>query len=122
MAAWWRVRASSSGLTVRPPNQQWKRAKLSDGFVTIESIRSGQVIDIPGSSTVEGTDVVQWPLTGNTNQQWKLLDVGSGRFKIVSRVTDKVLGIAAASTGQGATVEIQADTGHPSQHWMLSPV
>jgi hypothetical protein len=57
-------------------NQLWDIYQANPGFqdnlYIIANVYSGQVLDVPGSSTDWGTSIEQWPYNGGANQQWFL--------------------------------------------------
>ncbi len=45
----------------------------SDGSLTFYNLKSGLVLEDPGSSTSTSTQMDQWQPNGGSNQKWKLL-------------------------------------------------
>ena len=56
-------------------NQRWNIQDIGDGYVTIENVNSGKLLDVDNSSMSDGGNVLQWSSNGQDNQQWKLVPV-----------------------------------------------
>ena len=95
---------SSSSSTSQPPGQS---------NVTIVGTGSGRCIDVPGSSTANGTQVQLWDCHGNANQRWTY----TTNRQLISANGNKCL--AANGTGNGAAVVIGDCNGQASQQWNL---
>src|SRR5215469_4238320 len=50
----------------------------------IQSVSSGQVLDVPAFSTQPGTLIEQWPENDGANQLWIITANGAGTYAIVS--------------------------------------
>ncbi len=73
------------------------------------------------SPTANGTEIVQYPYTGNLSQHWVLNDAGNGYFFITSAASNKSMDVQAKSTADGATI-LQYTTGtatSTNQHFRL---
>ncbi|MCL2927900.1 MAG: Cys-every-fifth RiPP peptide CefA [Trichodesmium sp. MAG_R01] len=105
------------------PRQQWKIEPLSgenNGYFRIVSVHSGNVLDVPGSSQDDGTQIIEHPWHGGDNQQWAVEKLGNSRFRIVSRLNGKVLDVYGSSNDQGASI-IQWPWGETlNQQWRFS--
>ncbi|SFS00069.1 sedolisin-B Serine peptidase. MEROPS family S53 [Dyella sp. OK004] len=66
---------------------------------------SGQCLNVPGSSTATGTQLIQYGCQGSssTNDQWSLVAVGS-RYHLVSRSSGLCANINGGSNSAGAKV------------------
>lgn len=74
-------------------------------WYTYENENSGKCLAVPGSSTADGTELVQWTCTGNTDQAWTAMAVSGGdgnRIKLVNYHSGKCLAIGGSSTATGA--------------------
>lgn len=77
-------------------------------------------IDVPNSSTANGTQIELWDDNGGANQHWRLIMVD---VKIVNAGTGKVLEIPSGSvTVEGARADQSDDTGGTNQRWQFVPV
>src|SRR5262249_60050373 len=85
-------------------SQQWQLTANASGWLTLTSIASGQVLDVPGGSTTQGTQLEQWTANGGTNQQWQLRPNGDGTYQIFGRNAGLAGGVGGGSTAEGARV------------------
>lgn len=100
-----------------------RAAVVEDGaFYRLVSVRSGQVLDVNGFSTADGTRIQQWTDQNTANQQWRLRSTRGGYYELVNRNSGKVLGIAGDSTARGAAAEQQTDSSAASQEWRVDTV
>ncbi|MFI7006242.1 endo-1,4-beta-xylanase [Streptomyces sp. NPDC050145] len=83
------------------------------GSGPIKGVASGRCLDVPGSSTTDGTQVQLWDCNNRTNQQWTY--TAAGELKVYG---DKCLD--AAGTGDGAKVQIYSCWGGDNQKWRLN--
>jgi mannan endo-1,4-beta-mannosidase len=90
--------------------------------ILIVSQSSGKVLDVPGSSSTNGTRIQQFTSNGNANQRWQFVHVGSGLWKIVSESSGKVLDVPGFSTTDGTQIQQFTDNGGSNQRWRLVPV
>ncbi|CAM5514176.1 Beta-xylanase OS=Streptomyces fumanus OX=67302 GN=GCM10018772_38630 PE=3 SV=1 [Streptomyces fumanus] len=79
----------------------------------LKGVASGRCVDVPGSSTTDGTQVQLWDCHGGTNQTWTSTDAGE------LRVFDNKC-LDAAGTGNGAKVQIYTCWGGDNQKWRLN--
>ncbi|MFH8626458.1 endo-1,4-beta-xylanase [Streptomyces vietnamensis] len=82
------------------------------GAGPIKGVSSGRCVDVPNSSTTDGTQVQLWDCNGRTNQQWTLTSAGELRV-----YGDKCLD--AAGTANGSKVQIYSCWGGDNQKWRL---
>ncbi|MFI2779355.1 endo-1,4-beta-xylanase [Streptomyces sp. ALB3] len=79
----------------------------------IKGVGSGRCLDVPGSTTADGTQISLWDCNNRTNQQWAHTDAGELRV-----FGDKCLD--AGGTGNGARVQIYSCWGGDNQKWRLN--
>ncbi|WP_353946668.1 endo-1,4-beta-xylanase [Streptomyces sp. HUAS MG91] len=79
---------------------------------TIKGVGSGRCLDVPGSSTTDGTQLQLWDCSGGTNQQWTY--TAAGELRVYG---DKCLD--AGGTGNGTKVQIYSCWGADNQKWRL---
>lgn len=79
----------------------------------IKGVGSGRCLDVPGSSTTDGTQLHLWDCHSGTNQQWTY--TAAGELRVYG---DKCLD--AAGTGNGAKVQIYSCWGGDNQKWRLN--
>ena len=82
---------------------------------------SGQVADVLGGGTANGTDVRQQPWRNRENQRWTFTSTGDGYYTIQGVGSGKVLEVAGLSRVNGGNVGIWSDDGVPQQHWAVTP-
>ncbi|MDQ4132649.1 MAG: RICIN domain-containing protein [Actinomycetota bacterium] len=91
-------------------NQRWSALPFSSigGFdlVILQSVESGLVLDVSGSSTANGAPIVQTPWAGKLSQLWITLPLAneSPFYVIVNVNSSRVLDVAGASLAEGAPV------------------
>ncbi|MGA5065200.1 endo-1,4-beta-xylanase [Streptomyces exfoliatus] len=85
----------------------------SPGSGQIKGVASGRCLDVPNSSTTDGTQLQLWDCNSRTNQQWTY--TAAGELRVYG---DKCLD--AAGTGNGAKVQIYSCWGADNQKWRLN--
>ncbi|MFJ8826974.1 endo-1,4-beta-xylanase [Streptomyces sp. NPDC102467] len=85
----------------------------SDGGGQVKGAGSGRCLDVPSSSTTDGTQLQLWDCSSGTNQQWTYTTAGELRV-----YGDKCLD--AAGTGNGTKVQIYSCWGADNQKWRLN--
>lgn len=78
---------------------------IANGTYVITNKNSGQVIDVTGRSTTEGTDIDQWPANGQTNQEWELTNLGNNYVELIAENSGLALEVYGASTTSGAAID-----------------
>jgi hypothetical protein len=81
---------------------------------------SGLALEIPGSSTTEGTTLDQNTYTGAKNQLWNLIAQGSGSYRIVNVNSGLVLDDLNKATTNNAPVGQWASNGGTNQEWICT--
>jgi len=79
----------------------------------IRGVASGRCLDVPNSSTADGTQIQLWDCHGGSNQQWAT----------TSSQELRVLGgkcLDAAGTGNGARIQIYSCWGGANQKWRVN--
>ncbi|MDX3205253.1 endo-1,4-beta-xylanase [Streptomyces scabiei] len=79
----------------------------------VKGVGSGRCLDVPGSSTTDGTQVQLYDCHTGTNQQWTFTSAGELRV-----YGNKCLD--AAGTGNGTKVQIYGCWGGDNQKWRLN--
>ena len=64
---------------------------IPDGLYRLVSRKSNKVIDLAGSGTANGTQIVQWPYGGASSQKWTLTSLGNGQFRLTGLASGKVI-------------------------------
>ncbi|WP_255945131.1 endo-1,4-beta-xylanase [Streptomyces odontomachi] len=97
------LNALNGGSTTTPPGD-------SGG---IKGVASGRCLDVPNSSTTDGTQVQLYDCNGGTNQQWE--QTSNGELKVYGNKC-----LDAAGTGNGAKVQIYSCWGGDNQKWTVN--
>lgn len=92
---------------------------VSGAYYRIVNRNSGQVLDVNGASTANGTAVIQWPWTGGNNQQWQVIDNGGGYYRVINRNSSRALDVNGGSTASGAAVIQWTWNGGNNQQWQF---
>jgi lysophospholipase L1-like esterase len=74
------------------------------GVYQIQSVSSGQSLDVSGASTANGAAVVQWPYVGARNQLWNFIPTSNGYYQIKSANSGLDLNVSGASTTNGGLI------------------
>ncbi|WP_405547264.1 alpha-L-fucosidase [Streptomyces phaeochromogenes] len=82
---------------------------------------SGQVADVSGNGTTNGTGILQWPWLNQANQKWTFASTGDGYYKIKSVSSGKLMEVAGLSRADGGKVGIWSDDSVFQQHWAVTP-
>jgi hypothetical protein len=92
---------------------------IPNGTYYIKNVATGQVIDIPHSSTVQGTLLDQWPRNGGKNQQWTVDNLGCGNDEITSVLDGQSIDIKNGSTSSGGSVQEYGYAGRGNQQFVV---
>jgi hypothetical protein len=84
---------------------------------------SGKSLDVNGSVTDNGGNIIQWDYSGANNQRWNFAAPGSnGYFSITNKNSNKELDVNGGSAIAGSGV-IQWDySGSNSQQWQITDI
>lgn len=97
------LNALNGGTTTTPPSDAG----------AIKGVGSGRCLDVPSSSTADGTQLQLWDCNNGTNQQWTYTQ--AGEFTVYGNKC-----LDAAGTGNGAKVQIYSCWGGDNQKWRLN--
>jgi hypothetical protein len=92
---------------------------VANGTYTIVGENSGMCLDDPGSSTADGTDMVQWAVNGGNNQKWQLTNEGSNVVQLVNVASGKALDDPNSSRTAGTDIDQWDVNGGSNQHWTV---
>jgi hypothetical protein len=76
---------------------------------------SGRCLDVPNSSTTNGTAAIIWDCHGGTNQQWNLNANGT----ITGVQSGLCLDVSGAATANGSKIQLWSCHGGTNQQWSL---
>ncbi|MGW0602588.1 endo-1,4-beta-xylanase [Streptomyces sp. NPDC002640] len=85
----------------------------TSGAAPIKGVGSGRCLDVPSSSTTDGTQVQLWDCNGAANQQWT--HTSTGELRVYGNKC-----LDAAGSGNGAAVQIYNCWGGDNQKWRLN--
>jgi endo-1,4-beta-xylanase len=80
---------------------------------TIKGVGSGRCLDVPGTSTTDGTQLNLWDCHNGTNQQWTY--TAAGELRVYGNKC-----LDAAGTANGTKVQIYSCWGADNQKWRLN--
>jgi endoglucanase len=95
-------------------------APLANGTYYIKNVNSGQVVDIPGFKTAQGTDLEQWPLNHGSNQRWTVSSLGCGLYTIKSVLDGESLDVSGQSLSNGARIDEYGYWGGGNQQFVIT--
>lgn len=87
------------------------------GYVILTAKHSGKVLEVPGSSTADGTVLGQYTLNYTDAQRWKLSNLGTGYYSIINKNSSKYIDVNGASTDDGTTIIQYTSNGGTNQQW-----
>ena len=81
----------------------------------IRGVGSNRCLDVPNSTTTNGTQLEIWDCNGGSNQSWTL--TSANELQVYG---NKCLDVTGAATSPGSTVDIWPCTGGTNQQWTLN--
>ncbi|WP_286158114.1 alpha-galactosidase [Streptomyces sp. CB03911] len=82
----------------------------------------GQLLDDPGSSSLNNTQMITWDRKNVTNQRWILTANADGTYAVKNKASSKCLDIRGGSPDAGAAViQYTCDSAKPNQKFALTP-
>ncbi len=94
--------------------------KTFSGFQTLKSSKSNQLLDVPGGSWDQGTELTTTASNGGFDEQWRIEGTGDGWYKLCNRDS----GLYAAlwdSSANHLPVLQWSDNGDTTLPWKISP-
>ncbi|MER8072196.1 RICIN domain-containing protein [Streptomyces sp. NPDC094034] len=64
----------------------------------------GQVANVKGGGSANGTPVIQWPWSGTSNERWEATAKGGGYYQFASRESGKCLNVKGGGNANGTAV------------------
>jgi len=80
---------------------------------------SNKSLDVNGSSTADGADIIQWDYWGGDNQQWAFKPLGNGYYNIINKNSNKALEVSGSSTDGSAAIVQEDGNGNADQQWQI---
>ncbi|MCD0445248.1 RICIN domain-containing protein [Glycomyces sp. A-F 0318] len=109
-----------AALSISVLNPPQSNAFQAGTWYTLQSRHSGLNLQIEGSSSSGGAQLVQNAASTATSQQFRFIDVGSGYYKIQVRHSNLVLDIWEWNANDGATIAQYTDLGGTNQQWRIT--
>ncbi len=103
----------TTGSTALPADQALTVTAASSA-IGLKGTESGRCLDVPNSSTANGTAVVVWDCNGGANQTWAL--TGTGALQVYG---SKCLDVQGGAAANGAAIAIDDCTGSAEQSWRV---
>nr|WP_203606843.1 RICIN domain-containing protein [Streptomyces sp. SID11385] len=89
------------------------------GTRRLTSAASGQLMDVSGGDTGNGSGVVQWPANGGANQRWALRRLQGNVYTLTGVESGKCLDVTGNSPATGTRLDVWTCDGGPNQQWVL---
>ena len=93
-----------------------------NNFYKVINRNSNKALDVSGSSSQNGGNVIQWDYAGGKNQHWQFTDLGGGYFSVINRNSGKALDVNNASTNAGAGILQWEYSGENNQLWQITNI
>lgn len=88
---------------------------------TYQVTAGGKAIDVPGSSTTTGTQLVVYPPHTGNNQRFTFTANGDGTYAVKNLGNGLCLDVNGGSTAAGAAIIQWTCTGNANQRWSIVP-
>ena len=105
-------------------DQEWQLISAGSGYFNIVNVKSGKALDDPSGSTLNGTQMQQYTITGtgNANQQWQITANGSW-YTITNRTSGLPLNLTDGSLADNTSIQQYASSpSDPNAQWQFVPV
>ena len=108
------------------PTQRWKLTLVSGNVYTVTNGADGDCLEVPGSSTAQGTQLDQAACDGGANQRWALDSTGGygsatdASFTLVNLGSGWCADVSGQSASAGAAVIQWSGNGGDNQVWNLT--
>ncbi|MDO9375302.1 MAG: RICIN domain-containing protein [Ferruginibacter sp.] len=91
-------------------------------FQRIVNRNSEKTLDVNGSATTNGANIIQWDYLAQQNQQWAIMADGDGWFKIINRNSNKALEVSEGSNVAGTSITQWDYSGRANQQWQITDI
>ncbi len=81
---------------------------------------SGLALDDPGSSTANGTAIVQYSINSASNQKWTFTQNSDGSYTLINGASGKALDDPGFSTANGTVIDQWTSDAGTNQHWRVN--
>jgi outer membrane protein assembly factor BamB len=90
---------------------------IANGTYAVTNVNSGQAIDDPGFSTVDGKDLQQYSVNGGSNQNWTVNNLGNDVITLANGASGQFMDVVAASKANNALVDQWPSNSQTNQQW-----
>jgi hypothetical protein len=94
---------------------------LSGATYVIENKKSGSSLEVPVSSSSNGTQLDQWSKDGGNNQHW-VVEANGPYWTFTNVASGKVLDVPRADRALGVQIDQWQSNHGPNQNWIAIPV
>lgn len=94
--------------------------QVPNGTYYISNRNSGDVVDIPGFNSAQGTVLDQWPRNNGVNQKWVVTRLTCNLYSVRSAMDGQSLDILGQSASSGAGVDQYGYWGGGNQQFLIS--
>jgi hypothetical protein len=104
-------------------NEEWKAVALGSGYYEFEALNSGLCLEVPGSSTTNGTQLEQATCNGSSAEAWSLV-AETSPDQVINENSGDCVDAASSGTSNGTAVQQWACSSPvtPNQEWQLVSV
>ena len=101
--------------------QEWVVTQLSNGYYTLQPVNaSGEIMNVKGNNTTDGTQIIIWPNYGTSNEEWKIASAGNGYYTLSpANAPGMSLDDSGGETQNGNEIEIYSTNGSVAQEWQF---
>ncbi|MDK2808482.1 MAG: hypothetical protein PWP24_1217, partial [Clostridiales bacterium] len=103
-------------------SQSWKFIANTDGNYYIANTNAAKMLDVPGASTANSTNMALWQPNGDNNQLWEITDLNNGYFSIINKNSQKALGVKNGSMTDGNNIDQYDYHAYDNQQWKFVPI
>jgi Ricin-type beta-trefoil lectin domain-like/Glycosyl hydrolase family 12 len=93
---------------------------IANGTYKIINRNSSQALDAVGQGTANGTQIDQWPYSGQNNQRWTVTSLGNNQYKIIGVQSGRSLDVSGSSSANGTKVELWDYSGSNNQKYTFT--
>jgi len=97
-------------------------APIAEGRYSIRSVNSNLCLDVPNSSTANGTQLQQYSCNGSGAQQYDVWYVGNSRYEVRNVTSGRCIDLYSAWTINGTAVQQYDCNQTNAQRWFISGI
>ena len=100
-------------------DQQFSFKRQNDNTYIITCVNHGRAVDVAGTGTTNGTQIVQWEYSGGSNQRWFIVDVGDGYYRFVPKHTNMSMDVCENGVGNNTKIQLWTHNFSDAQKFRL---